>query len=244
MSFELQNIDLFTPYLAIVVLAINVFILTVLIFAMAYFFKKTSLSREEAEQIKNKAREEAEAFLDNSRKEALKIIGDARIKSEEMLRNVKSFVDGSEEKLQKAIDDFSRQETERLLKASEKFTAVYESSVNAAAHRHLNDLDNIFQGISKTVDQGVAEFQKVLSAEVKKSHEDADRRISEWHENSLKEIEEYKKEALRGVDSAVYKVLALVSKEVIGKTLDMETHRGLILRALETAKKEGFFNND
>lgn len=244
MSFELQNTDLFVPYLAIAVLAVNVFILAIFIFATAQFFKKTSISREEAGKIKNKAHEEAEALLDGSRKEALKVMGDARIKAEEVLSGIKNLTDDSEKKLQKAIDDFSRQETERLIKTSEKFVAVYESSVNEAGKKHLEDLDNIFQGISKIVDRGMTGFEKALLAEVKQSHEDADRRISEWHENSLKEIEEYKKEALQRIDGAVYKVLALVSREVIGKTLDMETHRNLVLRALETAKKEGFFNND
>ena len=244
MSFELLNIDLLVPYLAIVVLTINVFILAIFIFVTAFFSKKMSVSREEAEKIKNKAYEEAEILLTSSRKEALRIVGDARIKAEETLHDIKNFAERSEEKLQKAIDDFSRQETERLIKTSEKVMTVYESSINEAGKKHLKDLDSVFQGVAQTVDRGITEFEKVLSAEVKQSHEDADRRISEWHENSLKEIEEYKKEALQRIDKAVYRVLALVSKEVIGRTLDMETHRNLVLRVLEVAKKEGFFSND
>ena len=241
MSFEMQALSSTVPYFTIGVLGINILLLIVFVFATSAFIKRMVLSREEAEKIRRKAHGTAQEILERSRQEALKTVSEAHIKAEAMLGDTKTFVGSREEKLQRALDDFSRNETERIVKTSDKLLESYKSLVGGTEKKHSQDIENVFQKMEKAVEQGISQFQKTLGEEITRSHEEADSRIRDWHENSQREIDEYKREALKRVDEAVYKILVLVSHEVLGKTLDMETHRDLVLKALAEAKKEGFF---
>ena len=241
MPLELQNINLFVPYLVIGVLAVNILLLAVFLLVTLFFFKKMALSEEERKKIKQQAHTEAATLLDDARKQALKIVSAAQDKAEEVLRDVKIFAGNSEERLNKLLEDFYRREIESITKTSEKLI-VYQDIIGEAEKKHLKDMAEAFRKSTEAIERGASEFHRALGEEMAKSHADADRRIQEWHESAAKEIEDYRQEALHKIDKAVYRVLALVSREVIGKTIDAETHRSLVLKALEEAKKEGFFN--
>ncbi len=56
-----------------------------------------------------------------------------------------------------------------------------------------------------------------------------------------KEIEEIKKEKLKELEKNIYKIINDVTKKVLGKAIDLSTHEELVMKALEKAKKEKFF---
>ena len=59
--------------------------------------------------------------------------------------------------------------------------------------------------------------------------------------STQKEISDYKRESLRKVEDAIYRILNLVSKSILGKALSLEDQQDLVVRALDEAKKQGFF---
>ena len=59
--------------------------------------------------------------------------------------------------------------------------------------------------------------------------------------SAQKEISDYKRESLRKVEDALYRILNLVTKSVLGKALNLEDQQDLVIHALNEAKQQAFF---
>lgn len=56
-----------------------------------------------------------------------------------------------------------------------------------------------------------------------------------------KELEEYKKNQLERIDQQIHQIIFAASREIIGRTISLSEHEGLVNQALERAKKDHFF---
>jgi exonuclease VII large subunit len=54
-------------------------------------------------------------------------------------------------------------------------------------------------------------------------------------------LENYKKEKIKEIDERIFQLLVDITKKVLGKAIDLSTHEELVIKALEKAKKENFF---
>ena len=46
---------------------------------------------------------------------------------------------------------------------------------------------------------------------------------------------------MKKVDSAIHRIILLVSRDIIGQGLELKEHNQLVIQALDRAKREGFF---
>ena len=69
-----------------------------------------------------------------------------------------------------------------------------------------------------------------------------DQGLEEWRRTLKEEIEKKKEIGLKRVEESIYRILFFVSKEVLGKSINLEDHQDLVVRALDDAKRQGFFD--
>ena len=59
-----------------------------------------------------------------------------------------------------------------------------------------------------------------------------------------KEMENYRQNQIKKLDSKINSVLVEVSKQVLGKAVDLKNHQELIIEALDKAKAENLFSDE
>lgn len=225
------------------VLGVNILLLIVFIFSSSFFFKRMMHSSEEAEQIRVQAHKEAEATLNRAREEAMRVVEKANAKVEEVLRAVSLWGSDSKKRMEQTLESFLQYETARIGRASEDLLKIYQEAGTHAEGAYAHTQDTFSHMLTKTAEDEVARFQKFIREEAARVRSSNDSEIVKLTQEAAADIDAYKKGELRKVETAIYRVISLVAKEVVGKALSLEDHDELVKRALEEAKKEGFFKS-
>lgn len=240
MPVDLQTLFLTFPYVT-AVLAINVLLLAVFILFGFYLLKRIALSHQESERLRSEAERKAQSIIENANTEAVKIIAGANEKSSKLFESTQNLINQSEAGFKKNLLEFIAKHTSELERVSGELLKSYRSLGDASKESFSKILEGAAKIMVESTRDSSSEFQKFLKEEIEKYRKDTDERITAWHKEAREEIEGYKKSAKDKIDESIYRIITLVSKEVLGRALDLEDHQKLILEALEGAKKEGFF---
>ena len=89
----------------------------------------------------------------------------------------------------------------------------------------------------------VEEFKDVLEKETLGSEELVRQKVNEKYQKIEQELEEYKRIQFEKLDESIYRVLAKITKEIVGEAVSLEGQQELVMRVLEEAKKEGSLQN-
>ena len=173
-----------------------------------------------------------------AREKSLKIIQDAALQAEEIVRRAEILKTDTNEKAKIELASLTNLQKDALAKASADLLSVYEEAI-----KHLNDDDiNILKNVTKNIEglalEEVKQFEKQLHDETVGQQEVVDKKIQEAFGKAEEELAAYKKEKLLAIDHEVYELLKRVTKDVIGKRLSFDDQRELVMAALERAKKE------
>lgn len=225
------------------VLAVNVLLLVVFIIVSSSFFKRIVLSQQEAEKIRETARREAEILISHAREEALAVVSKSNVAVEEMLKEIHAASLDTQKRIEQKYEFFVGQETERLAKGAQELLRTYEDVGLATKSSYRKTAEAIESAIMKQIQDAIAAFQHTLEEEVKNFRVSAEERTHEWQKRAQEEIDVYKRESLKKIDESLYRIISFIAKEVIGHALDLDGQQELVMRALETAKKEGFFKS-
>lgn len=159
------------------------------------------------------------SFEESGRQKAAKIMEEARDKALQMLEGVK--IDAGEN--QQLVDE----------------------ELKKIGQMQMDNYNNMIQKISKSIEdeaiKEVEEFRKKLETDAGSVQKTVVARVEEDYVQAKKQIETYKTERMKQVDRQVLQLMKDVGKDVLGKTMDFETHRELIMQALEEARKEHVF---
>lgn len=130
------------------------------------------------------------------------------------------------------ILDEAREEANKILKNAriqasahqEKISTKIDTALNLVAQREIND------------------FKKALETETINIEKTVGEKIATRYEEVRKEIEEYKAKQIAASDQKINKVLAGVLQKLLSKTINVDEHQKLVIKALEEAKQDGLFN--
>ncbi|KKU06277.1 MAG: hypothetical protein UX07_C0003G0008 [Parcubacteria group bacterium GW2011_GWA2_45_30] len=240
MFFETPSF-IVSPYLFISVILLNIGLLSVLILWGTQFFKRIFQSREQARLRLERAERAAEAILNQAREESLAIIGKAHQASANILKESAVSREGFQKEFEKVVREFSRGETERLLKLSEGFSKSYQASTDEARKTYLKNMDALYQHLTDRARESTERFEKFMQDEVAQFEGIAKFQFERLQSSVVTEVESYKQDLIKRVERSIFRIIYLVSTNVLGKTIDLEGHRELVIKALEEAKREGFF---
>ncbi len=198
-------------------------------------------SREVIEESRHQAREASEVILNQARQEAQHILLKANERAAELLRNADFVKSGAEKEIEQALRKFSQEEINRLTETYQQLTGSYRVMAEEANRSYLKSMEVASQQLFKDSQESTGQFRSLLQEEITRFHTAIDQRLSGWLSGAQQEIDTYKKARLHQVDDAIFRILYIVSEQVLGKAIDIEKHQVLVMHALEGAKREGFF---
>lgn len=212
------------------VFVLNILTLLFFLFLVLYLLQKfIALYREYAER-KWKIQREAEKVLDRARKESISIISEAEEEAGHILGSVGKIKTKAEKEVERSLQEFSMAEGAKLSEVSRDFNETYRDM--------LKELKDLLHAYTR---ESIIEFRKSLEREYPHFLEEMRVGVQAAQKTAEKEIEEYKEEMMKKVESSLPKIVSSVSREVIGRSLDMDDHADIVISVLEKAKKEHLF---
>ena len=102
-------------------------------------------------------------------------------------------------------------------------------------------MDALYQHLTDRARESTERFEKFMQDEVAQFEGIAKFQFERLQSSVVTEVESYKQDLIKRVERSIFRIIYLVSTNVLGKTIDLEGHRELVIKALEEAKREGFF---
>lgn len=195
--------------------------------------KLNKLSGEESnkwKEIEDKALRDSQSIIESANKKASEIT----LKATEI--NNESSV-----RLQQAIDEVLKNQKQVLDDASTSILRTHQEQVGELNKHILEVAGNIYKDIDTNSRADMQAFIEAIKKQTFEAEKLAQTRIKEEYDKLEQETALRREEKLKNLDENIYKILSNVSKEIIGKSLDLSSQEDLIIRSLEQAKKEGKF---
>lgn len=227
--------------LAVGMVIVNILLFFIFILVSSLFFKRIILSTEVAEKIRENARKEAENLVVQSRQEAVAYVLKINEDVAKILEDLRIASLDTQRKVEKTYELSLAHDTEQIRKGAQDLLRSYEEAGMAAKSAYQKSADAIDIAVIRQTQDAMIKFQKVLEDEATRFRVSAEELFHGWQKQASQEIDAYKQASFKKVEQALYQVIALISKEVIGRGLDLDGQQELVMRALEEAKKEGFF---
>lgn len=227
--------------MVIAIVMINAFLLAIFGLVGAAFLKRMHIASGDLEQQKKQAYEKAETLLENARKESLRLVDEAGKKAGEMLAQTQAAKETLETQLARALQEFSQKETERVGHIAEDLITAYRAIIESSKQQYGDVADVMAKEMTSNAQRSIKEFAEFLKDQTTRYEGTLKQQAQEGFMLAQKEISDYKRESLRHVEDAIYRILNLVAKSVLGKVLSLEDQQDLIINALNEAKQQGFF---
>ena len=171
-----------------------------------------------------------------------KRIHDAEGKTEKIIMEAESTRSEIEQKFENSLRTFFDTETEKVSSAIEQISREYRIKTTEFEDAYVKLIADVSKTVSLEAERAVAEFKNFVKLEMSRYERLTDQGLEEWRRAMQTEVEKKKALALKKVEESIYRILFFVSKEVLGKAINLEEHQSLVVRALEEAKREGFFD--
>lgn len=122
--------------------------------------------------------------------------------------------------LQKIVVDVHKE----AFDTGREFANSYNSSLKQLTSASLTGFQNVTSELELDLQKQIKDFRQTLLT------------------NLEKEIDQYKEAKMRRIDQASIGIVQRVAQDVLNKSLTIEDHENLVVRALERAQKEGVFD--
>ena len=192
---------------------------------------------------KTPAELEARHIWEQANREATEIIRVAAEKARDILQSAETTKDNTVSALNAEIMAIAEQHKRYLKDASLKYVETYERMAEHVEEQYLSTLHEASQGMSSDAKHALDMFETFLKDQTIGYKQQMEKKIEDLRNNVNEQVNEYKKEKLKRIDKAIGEIVISVAKIVIGRSLNIKEHNELVLRALEEAKKEGFFSH-
>lgn len=223
------------------ILLMHVFLLLAFMLVGSVFLKRMRISSGDLEQQKREQYEKAEALIGQARQESLRIIEEGNKKASEILQKTEAIKQETEKHFADVLEEVSKKETERIVQISGELIAAYRQMLEGTKQQYTAAAAATAQEMAGDAQKSLGAFQEFLKDQTSRYQGALKQQVQEGFLNAQKEINDYRRDSLRKVEEAIYRILSTVSKAVFGKALSMEEHQELVIRSLDEAKKQGFF---
>lgn len=214
-------------YSSILITSILGFILGIIAFSYFLFLKKFFHLREQ-ETIQNTALNKK--LWEEANAKTTKIIEEATLKGQEIIKGSQIFSNKIEENLkqemQDALNRHAQISTEVIEETKKNISIIVES---------------VSQEIKKGVNIEISEFDNLLKKDFADFQNAFDLRLKQELEKADLEAASYKKNLIAKLDKSILTIVREVTYDSLGRSISLEEHKDLVIKALEEAKKENVF---
>ncbi len=186
---------------------------------------------------------ESRHILSNANAEAVEIIRVAAEKAREILQSAEHIKESVAVSFEKELTAVADQHKIYLRDASLKYVETYEHMAERAQEEYLSTLHEASRVMAGDAKHTLGMFETFLKDQTIGYKQQMEKKIDDLRNRVNEQVNEYRKEKLKRVDKAINDIIISVAKIVIGHSLNIKEHNELVLRALEEAKKEGFFSH-
>lgn len=225
---HLTTLNVFLIWLSVVCLGLFVFVTYKLTKANKNLGRLSKEESKKWQDLETKAAQDAQAIIEAANKRAAEIT----LKASEV-NNESSL------KLQKTIDAIMANQKEALENVSSTILKTHQEQVSQLNRHILEVAGNIYKDIDTNSRADVHAFLELIKKQTFEAEKFAESRIKEEYDKMEMEIAQRREEKLRKLDENIYKILSNISKDIIGKSLDLSSQQDLIIKSLNQAKKEG-----
>ena len=161
---------------------------------------------------------------------AQKVVEDAHVAARETLAKSDKYLQGESGLVAK--------ELERM---GQIYAKTYEEALINMQQASLRTFANIPQDIKLFVVKALDDFRLTLSAEVARAQTQTLAALEQSIKGAEAEIDKYKEGRMRQIDVSAAKLVTEVTRKVLGKSISVDEHEKLVMRALEEAKRQNIF---
>lgn len=174
---------------------------------------------------------------------AREIVRNAEKEASEVLKRAKVFDKETIEDVDKTLTDIKLSQQETIEGISQDIVRSYREIFATLRDENINILKNTSKEVERDALKQLETFKLMLNKESAGLEQEVSEKIQASYTTTLKEIEAYKLKKIQGVDEQIQTMLEAILKDVLGKTIPLNEHHAIILKALEKAKKEGVFDH-
>lgn len=153
---------------------------------------------------------------------------------------------------------------EKILKDAEKIAQLYQdevqriiSDLKIKKQTIENEVESLLENLSEElkaeknilsqkgtqkIEEEIKNLFLVLKEDLKKAFSKYEEEVIKEINLAKKEIQDYKNLKKKEIDEKFYETLNQLTKSILGRVIDVSTHEDLVLKCLEKAKREGFFD--
>ena len=117
-----------------------------------------------------------------------------------------------------------------------------EERLDKVSEGQIGQYKQVLKNISKYIEDSalreMQEFKKTLEMETLDAQKIIGKRIEDQYTNLTRDLEDYRLRKLDDLNNKIFEALKTVSRRVLGKTLSVDDHADLVIKALEEARHE------
>jgi len=223
------------------ILLVNILLVFILVGFGILVFHNLLVSQAEASRRKKAAFEKAFQIQEEAAAQAALTVEAAAKKAAEIIAAAEEISMSTRKTLEGELSTLAHKHAEHLEQASLKYINEYQQMGQAAQKEYQQTLHDASQTMAAEAAKTLQLFEKFLKAQTV-GYETATReKVEQLRKDADAYVEEYRRQRMKKVDSAIHRIILLVSRDIIGQGLELKEHNQLVIQALDRAKREGFF---
>jgi hypothetical protein len=217
-------------------------ILAIVIVCVCYYYavlvRKLSKTQKENVYLRFHVQEKSLGKINEARSKALKIVQDATLQAEELLKKTQFIQTDTTDAFQKQLAELTNKQKEALVQASQELTTSFDETIKQLEEDDINIFKNTSKELEVSALEEVDSFRKQLAENTVDSQKVIDDKVQEAFHHALEEVEVYKTKRIQTIDNELFRILSDVTKEIIGKRLTFDDQKELLKHSLEKVKEE------
>lgn len=216
-----------------------------LVLAIAYtkILKKSVAKEKELDSQRAIMRERAMALVTDAREKSLKIIEDANKTAAGIIEQATITSQFSEKELGEKLKAIQEEQSEKLKEQTSDFLAQFHATLENLKQEDVASLQSASQQIQTQALSQVDAFKHSIEEETVESEQKIAQEMEKQYSVVKQELETYKQKKMKQIDDSIYTILMFVTKEILGKSLNIEDQEELVRKTLDEAKKKGDFEH-
>jgi hypothetical protein len=216
----------------LIIVSISFGLLLVGVIITYFWLVKKYLSLEH-DKAKSQAEivSQSQKILQDAQASANQIVKEASLKAESIIKGANEFNASADQVI-----------THLLEAQSHNYLAAYQKALDSLEQGILNQMKAAPGDVKKGIQDQLLLVGENLSKELTGTQNEFRNALENTYKSMQVDLDKYKKAKLAKVDESIVNAIEEIAKVVIAKTIPIEEHEELVVKALDQAKKEGLFN--
>jgi hypothetical protein len=220
----------------------NIFLIWLSIFFFALFLYSFLRLRKFDKNNKVSNAHEQKKWLEleeKAQKDYQEVLEAANKRAQEIILQATEIKNDTTNKFNNAFEALLESQKQTLEKSTISLSSRHLEEITKINSDSIALITNIYKDFEITTKADLDKYKTAISQQTFEAEKLAAQRMKDEYIKLEKEIADRRTQKLQALDTNIYKLLTIVSKDVIGKALDFSDQEELVAQSLDKAKKEG-----